>query len=384
MMQAKMLDAGQYAIEQIEMLSTPRLVVYRTRLEENISLLRHYLEEVVPGSGFRHLAPHVKTHKSAWVTQLLQKSGIERFKCTPQELDLLLEAGAKDIFLAYPLLAHDANRIAESVLRHPETLIWAQAGSLAHAEQLGAAARQQGVEINCLLDLDVGNHRTGCRPAALSDLAKQILRSPSPLPLKIRGIHAYDGHNSSPVAAERQACSEKAMAEVVDCARSLEAMDVRVDRIVVGGTPGFLPDLRELVVRHRVSAEVLVSPGTWVYWDTNYEKKMPGMFEFAAIVLAQVMDLPGEDLATLNLGYKRWAADQGPVELFSVPGVQVVSSSEEHTVLKCTERMPRLGDRIFIVPRHVCSTVNLWENFTVVDDQGRVEASSVPVTGRNR
>ena len=107
------------------------------------------------------------------------------------------------------------------------------------------------------------------------------------------------------------------MQRVADCARSVEAAGIRVERIVVGGSPGFIPDLRELVVRHRVDAQVDVSPGTWVYWDSNYAAKMPGMFEIAALVLAQVMDLPGDGLATLNLGYKRWSIDQGPVQLFS-------------------------------------------------------------------
>jgi D-serine deaminase-like pyridoxal phosphate-dependent protein len=383
-MQARTLDANQYAIDQVEMLSTPRLVVYRMRLEQNISLMRHYLEEVVPGSGFRHLSPHVKTHKSSWVTSILLESGIGKFKCTPQELDLLLNAGAKDVFVAYPLLAHDADRLARSVLQNPQALILAQAGSLAHAEELGAAARRHGVEIHCLLDVDVGHHRTGMPPGQAKDVARQILSGPRTSHLKVRGIHAYDGHNSSADLAERKACSQKAMAEVIACVRSLEAAQVSVDRVVVGGTPGFLHDLNELVNHNHLDADVLVSPGTWVYWDTNYEKKMPGMFEFAALILTQVMDLPGEDRATLNLGYKRWGADQGPVELFSEPGLQVVSSSEEHTVLQCPGRRLSLGERVLIVPRHVCSTVNLWETFTVVDDRGGVEAACVPVTGRNR
>src|SRR5437667_231626 len=82
-----------------------------------------------------------------------------------------------------------------------------------------------------------------------------------------------------------------------------------------GGSPGFLFDLGELLVRHKVDAETQVSPGSWVYWDTGYARKMPGLFDFAALILAQVMDFPGEGLITLNLGYKRWGADQGPIEL---------------------------------------------------------------------
>ena len=383
--QGQGIDWNAYTVEHVEMLPTPRLLVYRPPLERNIAAMRRHLESVVPGSGFRHLAAHVKTHKSAWVTRLLMEHGVEKFKCTPHEIDFLLETGVKDVLLAYPLLAHDAERLAERIVQHPETRVTAQIGSKTHAERLAAAARRRGIEIDCLIDVDVGHHRTGIQPGLAPDLARSVLSSKELGSLRIRGIHAYDGHNSSPDPAARDACAREAMQRVADCARSLEAAGIRVERIVVGGSPGFLPDLRELVVRHRVDAQVDVSPGTWVYWDSNYAAKMPGMFDIAALVLAQVMDLPGDGLATLNLGYKRWSIDQGPVQLFSVPGLEVVSTNEEHTVLRVPAGTSlRVEDRVWIVPRHICSTVNLWETFTLIGEGGRVEAAALPVSGRNR
>ena len=99
------------------------MLVYRQRVEQNISLLRGYLEEVAPGSGLRHLRTHVKTHKSAWATKLLLERGAEKFKCTPNELDMLLDAGARDIFVAYPLVAEEAEALARRVASHRETRI---------------------------------------------------------------------------------------------------------------------------------------------------------------------------------------------------------------------------------------------------------------------
>jgi D-serine deaminase-like pyridoxal phosphate-dependent protein len=379
------LDPESYAVDPSVGLSTPRLLVFREHVEKNISLLREHLERVVAGSGFRHLSTHVKTHKSAWVTELLRKRGIERFKCTPRELDMLLESGAEDIFVAYPLLPHEADRVASSAARHPGVRLTAQIAAPIHAEWLAAAGKRHGVEIDCLIDIDVGNHRTGIRPDRAPDLARHVLASPRLSPVRIRGLHAYDGHNNSPDACERAAVAERAMGEVVECARAVEKAGVRVERIVAGGTPAFLHDLAELVNRHRVGAEVHVSPGTWIYWDSNYEAKMPGLFEYAALILAQVMDLPGDGLATLNLGHKRWAIDQGPVQVFSEPGVEVASTSEEHTVLRLTPgKRLEIGDRVLIVPRHVCSTVNLWERFTVIGGDGRVEEEDLPVSARNR
>jgi D-serine deaminase-like pyridoxal phosphate-dependent protein len=380
-----MLEASAYAVEGLELLSTPRLLVFRRHVEGNIDRMRGLLEEVVPGSGFRHLSSHAKTHKSRWAAEQLVAAGIDSHKCTLHELDLLLDAGASEVFVAYPLLAHDADRVAERAAGSPGTRITAQVGRIEHAERLGAAARRHGVEIDCLIDVDVGNRRTGVPPGEAASLARAVLGSPRAGPLRIRGLHAYDGHNRAQSAAERAACAEKTMAEVVRCAQSLEGAGVRVERIVVGGTPGFLPDLRELVVRHRVDADVKVSPGTWIYWDSAYEKLLPDTFACAALVLAQVIDAPADDLVTLNVGYKRWAIDQGPVESFSAPGLEVVATSEEHTVLRTgAEARLAIEDRVLIAPRHVCPTVNLWETFTLVGRDGRVEAASMPVSGRNR
>jgi len=381
-MHARHLNAPEYAVTGTELRPSPRLIVYRTRLEQNISLMRRYLESVVPSSGFLHITPHVKTHKSLWVTRLLMESGVKRFKCSLNELDMCLEAEAPDIFVAYPLLPSDADRVAERIAQNPGQHVTVQVGCEKHAEYLDRAARRHGVEIDCLLDLNVGYNRTGIVPERASDLARFLPRLPA---LRFRGIHAYAGHNESADPAERESCSRRTMATVVECLRALESTGVEVERIVVAGTPGFLGDLYELVVRHRVAARVEVSPGTWVYWDGHYEGLLPGLFEFAALILAQVIDLPAPGLLTLNVGSKRWSVDKGPLRLFSAPGLEVVSTSEEHTVLRCSSSAGiEVGDRVLAAPQHVCPTVNLWETFTIVGEEGRLEKAAEPVTARNR
>lgn len=95
--------------------------------------------------------------------------------------------------------------------------------------------------------------------------------------------------------------------------------------------------------------------------------------------------MPSHETATLNLGHKRWAADQGPVEVFSVSGMKALSWSEEHTVVSFPKNEKlAIGDYVLIAPRHVCSTVNLWEYFTVISPDGSIEIKSCPIEGRNR
>ena len=383
--QSKTLSPDLYPVSELRPLPSPRLLVFRAIVERNVERMRAQLEAIVPGSGFRHLTPHVKTHKSAWATRLLLDRGVRSFKASLNELDMLLDCAVPEVFVAYPLLPDACARVARAARDHPATSITCQVASVEQATALAAAALDAGVELDTLIDVDVGNGRTGIAPDRVAHLARRLHKGSAFGPLRLRGIHGYDGHNQSPRAEERAACAREAMEKVVACAGALEDAGVPATRVVVGGSPGFLPDLEELYVRHRLDARVEVSPGTWIYWDTKYDGTLPDHFEIAAVVLGRVMDVPAADRITLDLGHKRWSIDQGPVERFSRGGLEFVSATEEHTVLRVLEGAPpAYGDSLLLAPRHVCPTVNLWESFTLIGPGGEVEAEALPVTARNR
>jgi D-serine deaminase-like pyridoxal phosphate-dependent protein len=377
-------DSSPYRAPILDALPTPRLVVFEDAVLHNIAALRTSLEAIVPGSGFRHLCPHIKTHKSRRVLDLQIAAGITTVKCTLSELDLALAAGVPDVFVAYPLVAHEADRVARLAAAHPRIEIWAQIASLRHADLLDAAARRHGVRLRVFIDLDVGNGRTGILPSALDEFAAAIVARRYAA-IEILGLHAYDGHNSSVDPAQRAALSRECMDTAARGVAAMRRAGLRCERVIAGGTPPYEDDLRDLLSRS-LGARVEVSPGTWIFHDSKYEGILPGRFRFAALVLASVMDLPrGGERVTLDLGHKRWGIDQGPFDTCSLPGLEYVSVSEEHTVLRRTESAPRLeiGDRILIVPRHVCPTVNLWEHFAFVPSGGQsIEESAVDARNR--
>jgi len=379
-----------YPLLEPEKIPSPRLLVFRGLVEENLARMRSLLEGIAPGSGFRHLRPHVKTCKSSWAIRLQMAAGVDRFKATPNELDLLLSSGATDIFVAYPPLAGTAERIAGALAssrasgRAPARVL-AQVAAPEHARALAEAARRHSVEIEFLIDLDVGMARTGVAPERAADLLSAIRSSADLRSLRFAGLHAYDGHNRGTTPEARKAAAGEAMERVALAARSLERLDLRVPLVIAGGSTGFLPDL-EWLLRSGIPDRVEGSPGTWIYWDSNYDRLMPGLFRPAALVFARVMDRPGQDRVVLDLGHKRWAIDSGPLESFSLEGLEVLGTSEEHTVLRASGAAGklRIGDWLLLVPRHVCPTVNLWEDFSMIGPRGEVEIASSPVDGRNR
>jgi D-serine deaminase-like pyridoxal phosphate-dependent protein len=362
--------------------ASPSLLVFASQVEANIARMREHLERVAPGSGFAHLRSHAKTHKASWTTRLQLERGIEKFKATPNELAMLLASGVRDVFLAYPLLDGAAQRVAAALAEAPDLRVLTQVARPEHGAILARAAARYGVEMEYLIDLDVGMHRTGAGAAGVRELRRAVGALPGGERLRCVGLHAYDGHNKGPTPEARREIARQAMGQLL---AAVHAFGDPVPLVVAGGSPGFLPDLEVLLEILPHGTRVEVSPGTWIYWDSNYERLLPGLFHFAALILAHVMDRPGQDLVTLDLGHKRWAIDSGPVVDFSIPGLEVVSASEEHTVLRCASgaARPAIGAPVLIAPRHVCSTVNLWGSFALVGADGEVVDPAVSVDARN-
>jgi D-serine deaminase-like pyridoxal phosphate-dependent protein len=334
------------------------------------------------GKGYTlaSLCPHVKTHKSTYITRLLMQAGVSFFKATPNEVDMLLQAGAARIFVAYPLLPAEAEYLAEMVRRHPEVQFFIQLARAEHVSWAEQAAIKYDVRFHYMIDLNVGMHRTGLSP----DQAWSFYNSISPQHLIFSGLHAYDGHIHQRDMADRQRESSQMLQQLQSACEPFRQADVEVPMVVVGGTPSFL-SAAELYPDISWPGAVFFSPGTFIYFDAKYAELLPGMFSPAALILAQIMDQPADGIFTLNLGHKRWAVDQGPVDQFSVPGMKALRWSEEHTVVQVPPGADcRLGDYVLMLPKHVCSTVNLWEYFALIDVNGEIRIAASPIEGRNR
>ena len=51
---------------------------------------------------------------------------------------------------------------------------------------------------------------------------------------------------------------------------------------------------------------------------------------------------------------------------------EFVRRNEEHQVLRLPTGMPRpnVGDQFLLIPYHICTTVNLWDEACVIDADG--------------
>jgi D-serine deaminase-like pyridoxal phosphate-dependent protein len=322
----------------------------------------------IAGSPAR-LRPHVKTHKLGWLVRRQIELGIRSFKCaTIAEAEMCAQAGAPDVLIAIQLVGPNIGRLLALREKFPQTAFSSILDDSAALHALAEAASGANARVEVLLDLDIGQHRTGIPPGPEAvSLYREIAATPS---LAAGGLHAYDGHLTQSEAGVRAAACEEAFAPVAALRNELLGLGLPVPRVVAGGSPTF--------PMHAARQNVQCSPGTCVLWDASYAGKMAEMdFSVAAVLLTRVISKPGGNRLCLDLGHKAVASEMPhPRVVFpDLPDARCVTHSEEHLVLEsaAAARFP-LGAPLLGVPWHVCPTVALHAEAALVD-RGVVKGS---------
>ncbi len=357
------MDRG-YAIANVASLETPALLFYEEKIRENIARIGKLL------GGYGRLRPHIKTHKCREILELQLGAGVSRVKCaTPKEVRFAAEAGVRDILLAYPTVGPLARRAAALQREFPRVTLTVLADHPTQVSLLAEASLAEGVKLGVMVDVNSGMNRTGIGAgAAAFALANLIRNAPG---LSFVGLHSYGSPPAPGNPDEREPVYRAALRTVVDTRNALERAGIPVPCVVAGNSLDF-----ELAARTEGIDEV--SPGTWILWDKGYENALPGRFVYGALVLGRVISRPGPTLFAVDAGYKSVSADPAipHAEILTVPGSEVIGRWEEHLLVRMVESSaePAVGTPVYIVPVHVCSTVNLWDEALVVNGQGEVTA----------
>jgi D-serine deaminase-like pyridoxal phosphate-dependent protein len=364
-----------YTLADASGVFSPALLFYKDLIRRNIARLVE-----LAGDPAR-LRPHVKTHKTREIIQMQLEAGVTKHKCaTLAEAELLAGCGVPDVLLAYPLVGPNCGRMARLVQAYPRCRFSALVDHPAAARTLSDVLSRAGLALDVLLDLDVGQHRTGIaagpEAAALYEL---VGRLPG---LRPAGLHVYDGHNHQESHAAREAAVRDLLGPVLSLRSALERQGLPVPRLVMGGTPTFpvfarldLPGLE-------------CSPGTCVLHDHGYGSRFADLAGFtpAAVLLTRVISKPAPTRLTLDLGYKAIASDPPAGKrcvLLNVPDYEAILQNEEHLVIE-TPAAGRFepGAEVYAVPTHICPTCALHRQAHVVEG-GRV-TETWDIVGRDR
>ena len=140
--------------------------------------------------------------------------------------------------------------------------------------------------------------------------------------------------------------------------------------VITSGTPA-APSalshrgLSEGAFQHRIS------PGTVIYNDMTSLEQLPGLgYVAAAVVLSTVISHPTPNTFTCDAGHKSVSADAGvpTCEVIGESGFTPMKPSEEHLPVNAgvAGHLPAIGSQLYLIPRHVCPTVNNFDEALMV------------------
>ena len=339
----------------ISEIDTPALVVDLDVLDANLHRVAEYTRE----HGLR-LRPHTKTHKSTRIGRRQLEEGAAGLTVAKvSEAEVMLGAEPADLLVAFPIIGHTKlERLMEVAKR---TRVTVALDSMQAARQLSDAARAAQLEIGVLAEVDVGLGRVGVSPGEpLLSLAHGISKLPH---LSFEGITFYPGQ-----VKDLDEAGLRAFAQVGELLHAIlcdfKTAGIRLKVVSGGSTP-------TLYHSHELGGLTEIRPGTYVYNDVNTVRSGACAPEdCAATVLATVVSTARPGQMIVDGGSKTFSSDRLASSsevtfghVVEAPGARFHKMNEEHGYIDIThaEREFAIGDRVHIVPNHICVAVNLHE-----------------------
>ncbi|GAA3726891.1 alanine racemase [Gordonia hankookensis] len=357
------------------MTDTPFLSVDVARLDRNIGSVA----ERARAAGI-DLRPHAKTHKCAEIARRQLAAGaVGLTVATIGEAEAFasIAPDRADLFIAYPLWV--------SGDKGPRLRALAEQARLRLAVDSAQGARQLAVEIgdadaDVVVEIDSGQHRTGADPAESGVIAAAAADAG----LRVVGVFTFPGHGYGPGDARLRAAQQEVAALSVATER---LRDSGIEPVVRSGgstptiefaEPGVLTEIR---------------PGVYPFNDAQQvELGSCGLADVALCAVATVVHRTG-DRIVVDAGSKILGADRPPWtsgfgRLLDTPDATITSLSEHHAVIRfpsdtAPAAMPVLGDRLRVIPNHVCTAVNLVDELVAEMPDGATTGWSVIARGAN-
>jgi D-serine deaminase-like pyridoxal phosphate-dependent protein len=340
----------------IDELETPALCVDLDILESNISRMGRYVKE----RGLK-LRPHSKTHKTPEIGRMQLASGAWGLTVAKStEAAVMAEAGIDHLLLAYPAYGEAKLKRLTELARNGLHLTIAIDNERT-LEPLADAASAAGVTVDVLAEFNVGMHRCGlATPEDVLALAQKVDRAPG---VRFAGLNLYPGHIWAK-PADQEAPLRDVDSRVMEVIGALKKSGISCEVVSGGSTPTAFQS-------HHVSSLTEIRPGTYVFNDRNtLDAGACTLDECALKVLVTVVSTAVNGWAVVDAGTKTLSSDRlisGNQQFNGLvledAGMQLERLSEEHGQinLENAQTTPRIGDRLSILPNHVCATVNLHD-----------------------
>jgi D-serine deaminase-like pyridoxal phosphate-dependent protein len=360
-------------------LSTPALVLDLDAFEQNIAAMA-----ALSRRSRIALRPHAKAHKSIEVARRQVAAGAIGISCaTLGEAETMGRAGIPGVLVTSPVIGD--SMVARLAALHRD--IDGLAVVADHPRQVAAlapAVASTGKPLAVLVDIDVGQHRTGVQTVDDAvGLARAIAQAPA---LRFAGVQAYYGHLQQVEGfGPRQAAVREQLARLRTFCAALREAGLPPDIVTGGGTGSAAIDAAEQV-------HTEIQPGSYLFMDSSYGRpslwpENASPFRVSLFVRAAVVSANRPDCAVVNAGIKSLATDSGTPRVAAGGPVDAIYKfmGDEHGALQyqsAGDGRLAVGDEVELIVSHCDPTVNLYDVFHCVRGRDLVDIWPIDARGR--
>ena len=357
---------------------TPALLLEAPVMHDNIERMA----AATKASG-KDLRPHAKTHKIPRIGELAMAAGAVGLQLAKLgEAEVFAAAGATDIFIGIPVVGEvKIGRLLDLAER---ITVSTSLDSMVVATPVGAAATERGRTLPILIEIDSGQHRTGVAPDERAvDLARGIAATPG---LRLKGVMTHQGHAyAASTPDELAAIDADVCRQMVAVADAIREQGIDCPVVSVGSTATSRFD----AVADGITE---IRPGMYVFNDATVVGHGHCTWEQTALwAVATVVSRQDPNRAVVDAGSKVLSSDTlhfgGAADTYGSvmghPGQVVERVTEELGMLSVPSASTlKVGDRVAIVPNHICPVMNLADD-VLVSEGGRI-VDRWPVDARGK
>jgi D-serine deaminase-like pyridoxal phosphate-dependent protein len=363
-------------------LDTPCIVLDLDIVEESLGRM-----QAGTTAAGKNLRPHAKSHKcSTLAKKQLEHGAIGICAAKVSEAQVLVNDGVHGVLVTGPVASEKkAARLVKLLGTSPSLMtVVDHAQSI---ELLDSLLTDADLDMDVLVDIDVGLQRTGVPPDRALELAERVLASKH---LRLKGIQAYAGQvQHIQRYAERKTASIECMSQAAEVFRQLQAREASCTIFSGAGTGTCEIDLE-------IAELTELQVGSYVLMDAEYmaiesarHPELTDFFPAALTLLTTVISASQETHVTVDAGLKSLYRDGGHPQVVTAEhrALRYDWFGDEYGKLSVRDKtggLPRLGKVVELVVSHCDPTVNQFDCYYVIRGNQVVDQWPIDMRGRSQ
>lgn len=346
-------------------IDTPALLIDYDLVIKNLRLMQDKADKYKV-----NLRPHTKTHKMPELAKLQINTGAHGITVAKVgEAEVMAQYGLQDIFIANEIVGiAKLNRIKDL---NRKVKIRIGVDNEYQVDQLEEVFQDEQQAIEVLIEVEVGENRSG----VITD--EQLLRLAGYIRDKkkvvLKGVFSHEGHSYKAKDAEQcRKIAAESQQRTLRAADIIRSMGITIDTVSIGATPS-------LMHAEIIEGITEIRPGTYIFMDVGQGSAINDFSRCAATILTSVISKPTEERIVLDAGAKALTLQTRSDGICATFGYGLVKNSanvrlsgvyDEHGLIYNREyaQYIEIGDKIEIIPNHICPVCNLYESAYLVSN----------------